>query len=105
MMRGEMTQQVDEAWTGGSGISFDGRVVELFGFSGTERKHVRELGYEVGGPDRKGVYTLLVGRMSKGKLKGGAMLGVTGEDWPAVEAVLRRIDAAQAELGVDRNPG
>lgn len=105
MMRGKMTQQVDEAWAGEHCISFDGRVVELFGFSAPERTHVREVACEVDGPDRKGRYVLRIGRLSKGKLKGGVMLGVNGEDWPAVEAVLRRIDAAQAELGVGRDSG
>lgn len=101
----EMTQQVDEAWMGEDCISFDGRVVEVFGLSQAERLHVREFGYEVDGPDRKGRYVLRIGRRRKGKMKGGAMMAVDGEDWPAVEAVLQRIDATQAELGVGRDFG
>jgi len=100
-----MTQQLDEAWAGENCISFDGRVVEVFGLSETERLHVREFGYEVEGPARKGAYVLRMGRLRKGKLKGGVLMGVEGEDWPAVEAVLRRIDATQAELGVGRDSG
>lgn len=95
-----MPDEVHEAWFDDNCLSFDGRVVELFGFSDSQRKHVREFGYEVKGPDRRGSYILRTGRLKKGKLKGGTLLSVGATEWPAVEAVLRRIDAVQADVGL-----
>jgi hypothetical protein len=42
-------------WIGGPLVAFDGRVVEVFGFSGSAslRFHVRNVEIEVQDPDRK----------------------------------------------------
>ncbi|HKJ37037.1 MAG TPA: hypothetical protein VKA36_10755 [Solirubrobacterales bacterium] len=95
-----MSEEVHEAWFDDNCLAFDGRVVEMFGFPEVKRWHVRAFGHELNGPDRKGNYMLRVGRMRKGKIKGGGLAGVKAEAWPAVEDVLRRIEAKQAEVGL-----
>ena len=82
-----------EAWAGTTGVAFDGRVVEVFGFSDSHRYHLREVEVEVADPDRKGRRRVLIGRGG-----GGAGLRVEAADWPAMEGVLQRLSAAKSTL-------
>src|ERR687896_1300239 len=61
-------RRMDEVWAGDVLLCFDGRVVEVFGFSGSEsiRFHVRNLELEVGEPDRKGRRSVRIKPASRG---------------------------------------
>lgn len=85
---------MDEVWAGDSLLAFDGRVVEVFGFSGSEsiRFHVRNMELEVGEPDRKGRRSIRIKPASRGS--GGCMFEVSEEDWAAVGPFLDRVLAA-----------
>jgi hypothetical protein len=85
---------MDEVWAGDSLLAFDGRVVEVFGFSGSEsiRFHVRNVELEVGEPDRKGRRSVRIKPASRGS--GGCMFEVSEEDWPSVGPFLDRVLAA-----------
>ena len=82
-----------EAWAGKTGVAFDGRVVEVFGFSDTERYHVREVEVKVADPDRKDRRDILIGRGG-----GGVGFKVEAADWPAMEGVLQRLSEAKTNL-------
>ena len=85
--------ELAEAWAGTNGVAFDGRVVEVFGFSDTERYHLREVEVEVAEPDRKDRRAVKIGRG-----RGGVMFNVDASDWPAMEAVLQRLSEAKSSL-------
>ena len=84
----------EEAWAGDSLLVFDGRVVEVFGFPGSEsmRFHVANLSLTVAGPDRKGRHDVTLKPRTRGS--GGCMFQVEAEGWPPVEALLGRVGAA-----------
>jgi len=86
-----MSDELVEARTGDTLVAFDGRVMELFGFSDPHRYHVSDLKIKVDGPDRKGRVAITIGRASA---RGGAGFGAAPEDWPALKSVLDR--AAEA---------
>jgi len=90
-----MTNELIEARSGDNLVAFDGRVLELFGFSDPHRYHVSNLRIKVDDPDRKGRVPISIGHASK---RGGAMFGVEPEDWPGVKAVVDRAAAAGAVL-------
>lgn len=85
---------VDEVWAGDSLLAFDGRVLEVFGFMGSEstRFHVRNVEIEIADPDRKGRRSVRVKPASRGS--GGLQLEVDEADWPAVGPFLDRVLAA-----------
>jgi hypothetical protein len=85
---------VDEAWCGDSLLVFDGRVLEVFGFSGSEsiRFHVRNMDLVIADADRKGRRSVRVKPASRGS--GGVGLEVEEADWPAVGPFLDRVLAA-----------
>ena len=84
---------MDEVWADDVLLTFDGRVVEVFGFPGSEsiRFHVRNLDLAVDGPDRKGRVTLKLEPASRG---GGCHIEVPEQDWPEVGAFVDRVLAA-----------
>ena len=84
---------MDEVWADDVLLTFDGRVVEVFGFSGSEsiRFHVLNLDLSVDGPDRKGRYTLMIEPAMRG---GGCHVPVPEADWPAVSPFVDRVLAA-----------
>jgi hypothetical protein len=86
---------VDEVWAGTTLYAFDGRVLEVFGFPGSEsmRFHVLNLRIEVDEPDRKGRRWLRV-RPLHGS--GGMMVEVQAEEWPALGPFLDRVGTAIA---------
>lgn len=88
-----MGTELFEAWAGTIGVAFDGRVVEVFGFSDSHRYHLREVEVEVADPDRKGRRGVLIGRGG-----GGAGFKVEDADWPAMEGVLQKLSAAKSTL-------
>jgi hypothetical protein len=73
-------------------VSFDGRVLELFGFSNPVRYHVNEVEARVKGPDKKGRYEVTIGS----RWRGMAQFHVEGADWPAIEPVIEAARAASA---------
>ena len=88
-----MGTELFEAWAGTTGVAFDGRVVEVFGFSDAMRFHLREVEVDADEPDRKGRRTVKIGRG-----RGGAMFNVDASDWPAMEGVLQRLSEAKSNL-------
>ena len=84
---------LDEVWADDILLTFDGRVVEVFGFPGAEsiRFHVLNLDMSVDGPDRKGRYALKLGPATRG---GGCQVEVPEADWPEVGPFLDRVLAA-----------
>ena len=84
---------MDEVWADDVLLTFDGRVVEVFGFSGSEsiRFHVLNLELAVEGPDRKGRHTLRIEPAMRG---GGCHVPVPEADWPAVAPFVDRVLAA-----------
>jgi hypothetical protein len=88
---------MDEVWAGDSLLVFDGRVLEIFGFRGSEslRFHVRNVEVSVGQPDRKMRRSVAVKPASRGS--GGCMFEVQEEDWPTVGPFLDRVLAAIPE--------
>ena len=72
-------------------VSFDGRVLELFGRY-AHRYHVDELEVRVKGPDKKGRYEVAI----DSRFGGGAQFYVEGPDWPAIEPVIEAARAAAA---------
>jgi hypothetical protein len=87
----------EEIWIGDSLVVFDGRVLEVFGFRGSEslRFHVRNLDVEVAEPDRKGRRLLTLRPASRGS--GGCAFEVSPEDWAAAESLLARVFSAMPE--------
>ena len=88
-----MGTKILEAWAGKIGVAFDGRVVEVFGFSDAERYHLREVEVEVAEPNRKGHRNVMIGRA-----RGGSGFKVEAPDWPAMEGVLQRVSEAKSNL-------
>jgi hypothetical protein len=84
---------MEEVWLGTTLLAFDGRVLEIFGFSGTEsmRFHVRNMEIEIDDPDRKGRRSLRIKPASRG---GGCMLQVPPEEWPQIAPFVDRVFAA-----------
>ena len=84
---------MDEVWADDILLTFDGRVVEVFGFPGAEsiRFHVLNLEMAVDGPDRKGRHALRLSPASRG---GGCQLEVPEDDWAEVGPFLDRVLAA-----------
>jgi hypothetical protein len=81
---------VNEAWAGDVLLTFDGRVLELFGFPGATsmRFHVRNIELAIDEPDRKGRRSVRVKPATRG---GGCALEVPASDWPQVGALLDRV--------------
>ena len=84
---------MDEVWADDILLTFDGRVVEVFGFPGAEsiRFHVLNLEVASEGPDRKGRYMVKLGPAMRG---GGCAVEVPEADWPQVGPFLDRVLAA-----------
>ena len=86
---------IQEVWAGDILLAFDGRVLEVFGFPGSEslRFHVRnlELAIEEG---RDGRHTVLAKPAMRG---GGCRFDVEAGDWAAVEPLLEAVLAAMPE--------
>ena len=84
---------MDEVWLDDSLLCFDGRVLEVFGFPGSEsiRFHVRNVRVQVGDPDRKGRRRLTI-TASRGS--GGCSFEVQPEQWPQIAPLLERVFAA-----------
>lgn len=93
---------MDEIWINDLFVTFDGTVLEIFGFVMTAktetggRYHVRNLRIDVEGPDRKGR------RKVRFNLARGANFGslteVAEDDWATVGPFLDRVNAAVAAL-------
>ncbi len=85
---------MDEIWLGTTLLAFDGRVLEVFGFSGSEsiRFHVRNIDIQVDDPDRKGRRWLRIKPASPGS--GGCMFEVQPEEWNHLGPFLDRVFAA-----------
>jgi hypothetical protein len=88
----------DEIWAGECLLSFDGRVLEVFGYPSQDsyRYHAANLRIEVGDPDRKGKRTVQLTPRTKGV---GCALGISTEDWARAAPLLERVQAAAAEHG------
>ena len=73
---------MEEIWVRDILLAFDGRVVEVFGFPGSEslRFHIGNLRLEVNGPDRKGRYMIQMKPASRGS--GGCAFEVGPDEWP-----------------------
>lgn len=85
--------EVSEAIAGKNIVSFDGRVLEVFGFHDPIRYHVAELQVKFEGPDKKGRYDVTVGSRNRGS----AVFRVEAEAWPALEPVLQEARDAAAD--------
>jgi hypothetical protein len=81
---------VDEVWADDILLTFDGRVLEVFGFpdAASMRFHVRNMELAVEEADRKGRRTVTVKPAMRG---GGCAFDVPEGDWPAVGAFLDRV--------------
>ena len=84
---------MDEVWAGDVLLTFDRRVLEVFGFPGSEsmRYHVRNMELSIDDPDRKDRRAVALKPATRG---GGCVFNVPPEDWPAVEPFLDRVLAA-----------
>jgi hypothetical protein len=85
--------EIVEVWADDVLLCFDGRIVEVFGFPGSEslRFHVKNLELSADGPDRKGRYSVHIEPATRG---GGCVVTVPEEDWPAVAPFLDHVLAA-----------
>jgi hypothetical protein len=85
--------EVIEVWADDVLLAFDGRVLEVFGFPGSEsiRFHIRNLDLEVDGPDRKGRHNVKLATATRG---GGCHIPVPEEDWPPVSEFVDEVLAA-----------
>jgi hypothetical protein len=81
-----MDGDITEAQSDNMIVSFDGRVLEVFGFTDPLRYHVRELEVKTDGPDKKGRYQVTVGS----RHRGSAQITVEEADWPEMQTVLER---------------
>jgi hypothetical protein len=83
---------MDEVWAGDVFMTFDGTVLELFGFPHPgARFHMKNIELSVGDPDRKERRPVSVKPASYG---GGCQFAVAPEDWPSVGPFLDRVLAA-----------
>ena len=80
-------------WADGVLFTFDGRVLEVFGFPGSQsmRFHVLNLTVELDEPDRKGRRWLRLKPVNGG---GGLMMEVPEQDWPVLGPFLDQVWAA-----------
>ena len=89
---------MDEVAVAGHILAFDGRVLEIFGHLGSSngalRWHVGDLAVSVGGPDRKGRYAVEFKLASSHVAR---LLQIQGDEWPACEPFLRRVQEAVEE--------
>jgi hypothetical protein len=85
---------MEEAWVGDSLLAFDGRVLEVFGFPGSQsvRFHVRNMELDIGEPDRNGARLVTLKAAVRGA--GGVAVSVGEADWPHVGPLLDRVLAA-----------
>jgi hypothetical protein len=83
---------VDEVWADDILLTFDGRVLEMFGFPGAAsmRFHVRNMELAVEEAGRKGRRTVTVKPAMRG---GGCAFEVPESDWLEVGAFLDRVMA------------
>lgn len=81
----------EEIWVDDSLLVFDGRVLEVFGASGSEsiRFHVDNLRIEIGEPFRAGRRRVQLRPRTRGS--GGCALEVEESDWATVEPLLTRV--------------
>jgi hypothetical protein len=88
----------DEVWVDEILLSFDGRVLEVFGYQGQDsvRYHAGNLLVDVGDPDKKGKRIVQLKPRTKGV---GCALGISTEDWARAAPLLERAQAAAAEQG------
>ena len=86
----------DEVWVGDSLLSFDGRVLEVFGYQGQDsvRYHVQNLLIDIGEPDRKGKRALQLKPRTRGV---ACVLAISTEDWATAAQLLERVQAATAD--------
>ena len=86
----------DEIWVGESLLSFDGRVLEVFGYQGQDsvRYHAGNLLVDVGEPDKKGNRIVQLKPRTKGV---GCALGISMQDWAHAAPLLERIQAVATE--------
>ena len=84
------TPNMHEVWAGDVLLTFDGRVLEIFGFPGQEsyRFHVKNMELTAEGPDKKGRYRATA---MSAKGSGGCSLEVGADDWPQVGPFLDRV--------------
>ena len=85
---------MEEAWVGDSLLAFDGRVLEVFGFPGSQsvRFHVRNMELDIGEPNRNGARLVTLKAAVRGA--GGVAVSVEDADWPHVGPLLDRVLAA-----------
>ncbi|GAA5124661.1 hypothetical protein GCM10023339_46510 [Alloalcanivorax gelatiniphagus] len=95
-----MTHDALTARKGESVLTFDGTVLEIFGFPGTinARFHVVNLDLSVGEPDRKGARAVRVATRVRGA--GTLRLEVPAEEWSGVQAIVDAVHAAQTVRSV-----
>jgi hypothetical protein len=86
----------EEVWVGECLLSFDGRVLEVFGYPGQDsyRYHAGNLEIDVGEADKKGKRTVQLKPRTKGV---GCAFGISIEDWADAAPLLERIQAATAD--------
>jgi hypothetical protein len=82
---------VQECWIGDNLLSFDGRIVELFGHpaSPSARFHVENLDLDLADPDRRGDRTLTLRAATK--RSGGVAVVIPAADLEAAEPVLAAV--------------
>lgn len=87
-----------EAWAGESVLSFDGRVLEVFGYQGQDsvRYHAANLQIDVGDPDKHGKRIVQLKPRTKGA---GCALGISAEDWAGAGPLLEQARIAATEQG------
>lgn len=88
----------EETWVDDSLLVFDGRVLEVFGFSGSEsiRFHVDNVTIDSGEPGRKGrKRQIRIAVRTRGG--GGVALEVTDEAWVGLGPMLEAVRAAGSE--------
>ena len=87
---------MEEIWADDILLTFDGRVLEVFGFPGQEsyRFHVKNMELSIDGPDKKGRYRATA---TSARGSGGCALEVPEADWPAVGPFLDRVLAAMPD--------
>jgi hypothetical protein len=90
-----------EVWVGDSLLSFDGRVLEVFGYQGQDsfRYHARNLLIDIGEPDKKGKRMVQLRPRTKGV---GCALAISMEDWAHAAQLLERLQEAAADEGGGR---
>ena len=91
---------MEELWLNDLFVTFDGTVLEIFGFIMTAktetgaRYHVRNLQIDVEGPDRKGRHTLRFNLARNANF--GSVTEISEDDWATVGPFIDRVNAAIA---------